>query len=197
MYLQGGEDVEEDVLAQEVENLVARTACRQCLVWAKSDLLVRLVKELDPAQAVGYVVLNETAAARAAGMHRLLRMPQAEVVALHFGMASAEVTQVGGMAWVGGWAAAVGALAGWQAVSMQTAQPCPPLHRPRPSLAPPAQQAQAANKRVHAWTANTAGMMRAVLDAGVDAVVTNHPQKLAEALRSRLLRCQEGDHEGL
>jgi glycerophosphoryl diester phosphodiesterase len=59
------------------------------------------------------------------------------------------------------------------------------------------QQAQAANRRVHAWTANTAGMMRAVLDAGVDAVVTNHPQKLAEALRSRLLRCQEDDHEGL
>jgi hypothetical protein len=87
-------------MAQEVVNLVARTACRQCLVWAKSDLLVRLVKELDPSQAVGYVVLNETAAARAAGMHRLLRMPQAGVVALHFGMASPEVVQVGG--WVGG-----------------------------------------------------------------------------------------------
>ena len=103
--LQGGEDVEEDVMAQEVVNLIARTACRQCLVWAKSDLLIRLVKELDPLQAVGYVVLNETAAARAAGMHRLLRMPQAEVVALHFAMASAEVVQVGaGRAggWVGG-----------------------------------------------------------------------------------------------
>ena len=44
LHLQGGEDVEEDVMAQEVVNLVARTACRQCLVWAKSDLLVRLVK---------------------------------------------------------------------------------------------------------------------------------------------------------
>ncbi len=55
---------------------------------------VRLVKELLPGQPVGYVVMNETAAARAAGMHRLLRMPEAEVVALHFAMASQEVTAV-------------------------------------------------------------------------------------------------------
>lgn len=51
------------------------------------------MKDLSPVQAVGYIVLNETAAAREAGLHRLLRLPRAEVAALHHSMASAEVTQ--------------------------------------------------------------------------------------------------------
>lgn len=50
-------------------------------------------------------------------------------------------------------------------------------------------------RQVHAWTANTAGMMRAVLDAGVEAVVTNHPRKLQEAVDSRLLRCRQQRQE--
>ena len=123
-------------------------ACR-CLP-ARLPLQVRLVKELSPGQAVGYVVLNETAAARAAGMHRLLRLQEleggAEVVALHHAMASSPAVT---------------------------------------------QSARDAGKRVHAWTANTASMMAGVLDAGVDAVVTNHPRKLREAIDSRLRRCQE------
>ena len=32
-----------------------------------------------PGQPLGYVAINETAAHRAAGMHRLLRLPQAQV----------------------------------------------------------------------------------------------------------------------
>ena len=38
--------------------------------------------------------MDETAAARAAGMHRLLRIPAAEVIALHFAMATKEITEV-------------------------------------------------------------------------------------------------------
>ncbi|KAL4425242.1 hypothetical protein ABPG75_009258 [Micractinium tetrahymenae] len=153
-YSQAGEEVDEDVMAQEVVNLVQRIGCRQCLVWAKSDVVVRLVKELLPGQPVGYVVMNETAAARAAGMHRLLRMPGAEVVALHYAMATHQVTA----------------------------------------------RVHAARKQAHAWTANTAGMMRAVLDAGVDAVVTNHPRRLADAIASRLRRCaahQQQQQQGI
>lgn len=66
-------------MAQEMVDLVARTACRACLVWAKSDAVVRTVKELSPGVRVGYVVMNETAAARSRGMHHVLRMDEAEV----------------------------------------------------------------------------------------------------------------------
>ena len=38
--LQAGEELDEDVMAQEVVNLVRRTGCSQCLVWAKSDVVV-------------------------------------------------------------------------------------------------------------------------------------------------------------
>ncbi|KAI7843450.1 hypothetical protein COHA_002928 [Chlorella ohadii] len=138
-----GGEADEKVLAAAVVDLIAHTDCRQCLVWAKSDGLVQRVKELSPAQPVGYIVLNETAAAREAGMHRLLRLPRAEVAALHHSMADAEVTQ----------------------------------------------KLRAAGQRVHAWTANTAGMMRAVLDAGVHAVVTDHPRHLLAALEARLHAC--------
>lgn len=62
------------------------------------------MKALRPEQAVGYIVLNDTAAARAAGKHRLLRLPHAEVVGLHWGMAEEELVQVGGSSggYVGG-----------------------------------------------------------------------------------------------
>ena len=49
--------------------------------------------------------------------------------------------------------------------------------------------AHAAGKELHAWTANTERMMVSVLDAGVDAVVTNHPGKLAGAIQDRWERC--------
>ena len=140
---QGGEEVDEDVMALEVTELVRRTRCTQCLVWAKSDAVVLGVKELAPKQHVGYVVMNETAAARAAGMGALMRLPAAEVIALHYGMASPAVVAT----------------------------------------------ARAGGKRVHAWTCNTAGMMRAAMDAGVDALVTNYPRRVVEALEARRAAC--------
>ena len=48
---------------------------------------------------------------------------------------------------------------------------------------------RAAGKHIHAWTANTAEMMARVLEAGVDAVVTNHPRLLLAALDSRARVC--------
>lgn len=170
--------------------------------------------------------MNETAAARTAGMHRLLRIAEAEVVALHYAMASQGVTAVGACAAENPPKPHPPALA-------PTSRPHAPgvLKPPRipcsaqqagrqlrllclavahglgflrgfrsqrgASVAPPPapQRAHAARKRVHAWTANTAGMMRTVLDAGVDAVVTNHPQRWASlqsfrAWLRRVLRCQ-------
>lgn len=70
--------------------------------------------------------------------------------------------------------------------------PCRPTSwslRSRPQLA------RAAGQKVHAWTANTAHMMHAVLDAGVHAVVTNHPRALAAAVERRLHRCRQRRQE--
>ena len=49
--------------------------------------------------------------------------------------------------------------------------------------------AHEAGQLAHAWTANTAPMMAAVLDAGVDAIVTNFPEALRKAIDFRLAKC--------
>jgi glycerophosphoryl diester phosphodiesterase len=134
-----------DAVAQAVVDALRAAGCGPaCMVWAKSDAVVATVKALAPSQRVGLVVTNDTAEARAAGMHRPLRLPGlASVVGVHYGMATAEL----------------------------------------------AAQARGAGLEVHVWTANSAGMMRAALDAGPDAVVTGHPRKLLEALRARREAC--------
>lgn len=50
--------------------------------------------------------------------------------------------------------------------------------------------ARARGQAVLAWTANTASMMRRALDAGVDAVVTNHAAELQAAIAARLAACE-------
>ena len=50
-------------------------------------------------------------------------------------------------------------------------------------------QLQAANKQLHAWTVNTPEALKAVLDVGVDGIVTNHPSAAREAIDSRLVKC--------
>lgn len=44
-------------------------------------------------------------------------------------------------------------------------------------------------KQLHTWTINDADVMRRVLDAGVDGVVTNYPQLALEAIEYRLGMC--------
>lgn len=46
------------------------------------------VMQQDPGVPVGYVVMNETQERRASGLDRLLRLDQAEVVALHHAIAT-------------------------------------------------------------------------------------------------------------
>lgn len=46
-------------------------------------------------------------------------------------------------------------------------------------------KARAAGKQVHVWTVNEAALMRRLLDLGVDAIITNYPDRLAEVLRER------------
>jgi glycerophosphoryl diester phosphodiesterase len=45
------------------------------------------------------------------------------------------------------------------------------------------QKARAANKQVHVWTVNDTLLMQRMLDFGVDAIITNYPDQLAEVMR--------------
>ncbi len=54
---------------------------------------------------------------------------------------------------------------------------------------------QAAGKRVFPWTVNSAAHIKAVLDAGVDGVVTNMPRLTLHAVQHRLARCLRHDFD--
>ena len=76
---QAGRPTDEPQLAELVVQLLQRTRCANCLVWAKSDPLVRAVKHLLPAQRCGYVLMEPTPEARRMGLDRPLRMLDSEV----------------------------------------------------------------------------------------------------------------------
>jgi glycerophosphoryl diester phosphodiesterase len=140
------ETLEAELMAQSVYDVFKITNCGQyCMVWAKSDAFISQMKSIDNRQRVGLVVLNETSAARTAGLHEPLRLQHlgTEVTGVHYSMATVELTQL----------------------------------------------LQSAGKKVYYWTANSASMMKSVLDAGADAVVTSYPRKLTTALQSRAAAC--------
>lgn len=51
--------------------------------------------------------------------------------------------------------------------------------------APFMQKAKAAGKKVHVWTVNDKAAMRRMLDLGVDAIITNYPDRLVEVVAER------------
>jgi glycerophosphoryl diester phosphodiesterase len=88
------ETQEAEVMAQAVYDLLKATNCGQyCMTWSKSDIFVAAMKNLDTRQRVGLVVLNETNAARTAGMHEPLRLKHvnAEVAGVHYRMVTVEL----------------------------------------------------------------------------------------------------------
>jgi len=131
-----GSPTDEAAVSEAVVELVRDTACINCLVWAKSDRIVERVKRLLPGQQVGYVVMNETRAARELGLHLPLRLGSAEVVAVHHEMVDGDLLA----------------------------------------------ELRGAGKLVHGWTANEPRMMRHLLESGVDAIVTSHPQRRVTSL---------------
>eukprot|EP00898_Chlorokybus_atmophyticus_P002187 jgi/Chlat1/296/Chrsp1S03061 len=130
-------------LAALVVDTVRRTGCTNCLVWAKSDMVVQGVKLAAPSMLAGYVVINETEALMREGLHQLLRMQTPEAVAVHFAMIDHELVTA----------------------------------------------ARRGGKLVYGWTANSMQHMLSMLDAGVDAVVTNFPGRLQATMRDYSTRC--------
>ncbi|KAK4789950.1 hypothetical protein SAY86_017254 [Trapa natans] len=49
----------EDGLAEDILSVVARTSCKNCLVWAKSDSLVRDIIKLSSNISAGYIVMGD------------------------------------------------------------------------------------------------------------------------------------------
>ncbi|XP_052202103.1 glycerophosphodiester phosphodiesterase GDPD4 isoform X2 [Diospyros lotus] len=66
-------------LAKDILSVVQRAQCKNCIIWAKSDNLVRDVMKLSPDVTVGYIVMREHSRARGS----LLRMRGASVVGVY------------------------------------------------------------------------------------------------------------------
>ncbi|KAK2968929.1 hypothetical protein RJ640_013460 [Escallonia rubra] len=64
-------------LAKDILSTIERTQCKNCLVWAKSDSLVRDVIKLSSNVTVGYIVMNDPSTG---ARTNLLRMRAAGVV---------------------------------------------------------------------------------------------------------------------
>ncbi|KAI4320247.1 hypothetical protein MLD38_033746 [Melastoma candidum] len=54
-----GPPLYENGLARDILSTIERTGCRNCLVWAKSDNLVREIIRLSPNTTVGYIVMKD------------------------------------------------------------------------------------------------------------------------------------------
>lgn len=82
-----------DGFAGMLLDAIADSGCEECLIWAKEDGIVREVVHLGHGPRAGFVLMNETAAARSSGMHKLSRMNGATVVAAHWTMVDAELVR--------------------------------------------------------------------------------------------------------
>ncbi|KXZ54026.1 hypothetical protein GPECTOR_5g136 [Gonium pectorale] len=206
-----GAPLDEDAIAAALVRLVAATRCSNCLIWAKSDRVVRRVLELSPGQRTGYIVMNETAESRQLGMQHPLRFggtrtvevaelatagaipPQRQRLAERLQPPRAlnpselrerELAE----------ATRSPAEGGGRGVALARAPP--PTQQPavvgvhwamvEPELL---DQLHGAGKQLFAWTINQAEVLRAALDVGVDAIVTNYPLTALEAIESRLTKC--------
>ncbi|KAK9110847.1 hypothetical protein Sjap_018907 [Stephania japonica] len=67
-------------LATDILSVIERTQCRNCLVWAKSDALVRDIIQLSSNVPVGYIVMNDPSTGARSS---LLRMRGASVVGVY------------------------------------------------------------------------------------------------------------------
>ena len=78
-----------DGFARAVLHTVAAARCSECIIWAKADEVVSDLLDAGGGLTAGFVLMNQTADARAHGMHRLNRLPGAAAVAAHWGMVDA------------------------------------------------------------------------------------------------------------
>uniref|UniRef100_A0A7S0V1P6 glycerophosphodiester phosphodiesterase n=1 Tax=Polytomella parva TaxID=51329 RepID=A0A7S0V1P6_9CHLO len=73
-------------LAEAVMKLLYVTQCADCLVWAKDDGLVQLLKRLSPGQMMGHIAMNCTKDSSALHMDDIFRIQNTEVIGMHYDM---------------------------------------------------------------------------------------------------------------
>lgn len=71
-----GPPLYEKGFAKDIVDIVQKTGCKNCVIWAKSDILVRDVMKLSPDVMVGYIVMIDFATG---SRTKLLRMRGADV----------------------------------------------------------------------------------------------------------------------
>lgn len=69
-------------LANDILSAVMKTNCKNCLIWAKNDNLVKDILSLTPDIPVGYIVMKSPAAFAS----KLLRIKEAKVVGAYHAM---------------------------------------------------------------------------------------------------------------
>nr|XP_018683377.1 PREDICTED: glycerophosphodiester phosphodiesterase GDPD4 isoform X2 [Musa acuminata subsp. malaccensis] len=86
-----GPPLYEKGLAKDILSIVKRTQCRNCLVWAKSDVLANDVIKLSQEVGVGYIVMSDPSTG---ARSKLLRMKGAAVVGVYHPLVDEELVRI-------------------------------------------------------------------------------------------------------
>lgn len=81
----------ENGLATDLLSVLKKTQCKNCILWAKSDNLVRNVIKQSPDVTVGYIVMMNFSSGRRTN---LLRVRDAEVVGIFHGLVDESVVKI-------------------------------------------------------------------------------------------------------
>lgn len=86
-----GPPLHEKELAKDILSVVERTKCKNCIVWSKSDSLVRDIFRLSVNIKVGYIVMMDLLTGTRTN---LLRMRNAEVVGVYHPLIDEKVVRI-------------------------------------------------------------------------------------------------------
>ncbi|XP_019052711.1 PREDICTED: glycerophosphodiester phosphodiesterase GDPD4 isoform X2 [Nelumbo nucifera] len=78
-------------LAADIISVVDGMRCKNCLIWAKSDLLVRDIIKLAPDLMVGYIVMKDPSTG---ARTNLLRMRDAKVVGIYHHLVDSKLMRI-------------------------------------------------------------------------------------------------------
>lgn len=86
-----GPPLYEKGLVENILAVVKRTHCTNCIIWAKSDTLVREIIRLSPNTTVGYIVMKDPITGYRSN---LLRMKRAGVVGVYHPLIDEKLVQI-------------------------------------------------------------------------------------------------------
>uniref|UniRef100_A0A1D1Y158 glycerophosphodiester phosphodiesterase n=1 Tax=Anthurium amnicola TaxID=1678845 RepID=A0A1D1Y158_9ARAE len=78
-------------LAKDILSIVQKTHCKNCLIWAKSNILVRDIIKLHQDVKVGYIMMRDSSTG---AKNNLLRMKGADVVGVYHPLVEEELMRI-------------------------------------------------------------------------------------------------------